>query len=67
MKRVKHVFDLIGGTPMVKINNLNPNPNVEIFAKLEGFNPMGSLKDRIALPMITRAEEEGELTKEDHC
>lgn len=64
MKRVKHVFDLIGGTPMVKINNLNPNPNVEIFAKLEGFNPMGSLKDRIALPMITRAEEEGELTKD---
>jgi cysteine synthase len=49
---------------MVKINNLNPNPNVEIFAKLEGFNPMGSLKDRIALPMITRAEEEGELTKD---
>jgi cysteine synthase len=43
---------------------MNPNPNVEIYAKLEGFNPMGSLKDRIALPMIERAEQEGKLTKD---
>ena len=64
MKRVNHVFELIGGTPLVKINNLNPNPHVEIHAKLECFNPMGSLKDRIALPMIERAEEEGKLNNE---
>jgi len=61
---VKHVFELIGNTPMIRINRMNPNPNVEIYAKLEGFNPMGSLKDRIALPMIQKAEEGGKLTKD---
>ncbi len=64
VKRVEHVFDLIGGTPMVRINALNPNPAVEMYAKVEGFNPMGSLKDRIALPMITRAEAAGTLTRD---
>jgi len=64
VRRVNHVFELIGKTPMVKINKLNPNPNIEIYAKLEWFNPMGSLKDRIALPMIERAEESGKLTKD---
>jgi cysteine synthase B len=48
---------------MVRINRLNPNPHVEMYAKVEGFNPMGSLKDRIALRMIERAEAEGTLTK----
>jgi cysteine synthase len=42
---------------------MSPNPKVKIYAKLEGFNPMGSLKDRIALGMILSAEEEGKLTK----
>lgn len=64
MKRARHVFELIGETPIVRINKMNPNPDVEIYAKLEWFNPMGSLKDRIALPMIDRAEEEGKLTKD---
>jgi cysteine synthase len=64
MKIASHVFELIGKTPMVRINKMNPNPHVEIYAKLEGFNPMGSLKDRIALRMIERAEEEGKLTKD---
>ena len=64
MKRASHVFELIGKTPMVRINKMNPNPHVEIYAKLEGFNPMGSLKDRIALQMIEKAEEEGNLTKD---
>jgi cysteine synthase len=64
VKRVSHIFELIGETPIVRINKMNPNPNVEIYAKLEGFNPMGSLKDRIALRMIERAEEEGKLTKD---
>jgi len=63
MNRVSHIFELIGNTPMVRINKMNPNPNVEIYAKLEGFNPMGSLKDRIALSMIEKAEEEGKLIK----
>lgn len=63
VKRYGHVFELIGNTPMVRINRMSPNPNVEIYAKLEGFNPMGSVKDRIALQMIQRAEEEGTLTR----
>jgi cysteine synthase len=54
----------IGNTPMVKINNMNRNPDVEIYAKLEGFNPTGSIKDRVALKMIEEAEINGELTKD---
>lgn len=64
MKRVGHVFELIGKTPIVRINNMNPNSDVEIYAKLEGFNPMGSLKDRIALRMIEKAEDDRRLTKD---
>jgi cysteine synthase B len=56
------ILDLIGRTPMVEICRLNPNPRVKIFAKLEGFNPTGSIKDRIALKMIEQAEREGALT-----
>ena len=48
----KNILGTIGTTPMVRINRLCPNPNVKIFAKLEGFNPTGSIKDRIALRMI---------------
>lgn len=57
------VIDLIGNTPMVRINKLNPNPNTIIYAKLEGDNPGGSIKDRIALKMIEQAESEGDLIK----
>ncbi|MEA2056027.1 MAG: cysteine synthase family protein [Candidatus Thermoplasmatota archaeon] len=57
------ILDLIGNTPLVKINHLNPNPNTTIFAKLEGNNPGGSIKDRISLKMIEQAEANGELTK----
>jgi cysteine synthase len=64
MKRASDIFELIGQTPMVRINTMNPSPDVEIYAKLEGFNPTGSLKDRIALRMIESAEENGELTKD---
>lgn len=56
-------MELIGNTPIVKINKLNPNPKVNIYAKLEGFNPTGSIKDRIALKMIEHAEKEGKLKK----
>lgn len=47
-----NILETIGNTPMVRINRLNSKPNVEIWAKLEGFNPTGSIKDRIALQMI---------------
>ena len=42
------ILRTIGNTPLVRINKLNPNKNVTIYAKLEGFNPTGSIKDRIA-------------------
>ena len=56
-----NVLKLIGNTPLVKINRLNPNPQVTLYAKLEGNNPGGSIKDRIALRMIEQAELEGKL------
>jgi cysteine synthase B len=56
------ILGLIGGTPMVRIGRLCPNPKVTVLAKLEGFNPTGSIKDRIALKMIEQAEKEGTLT-----
>jgi [CysO sulfur-carrier protein]-thiocarboxylate-dependent cysteine synthase len=56
------VLDLIGDTPLVDVSQLSPNPNVKIFAKLEGQNPGGSVKDRIALSMIEAAEADGRLT-----
>jgi len=59
----KNILGTIGHTPMVKINKLSPNPKVEICAKLEGVNPGGSIKDRIALKMVEQAEKEGVLTK----
>jgi len=61
---VNTMLDLIGDTPMVRINHLNPNPNLEMYVKLEKFNPGGSVKDRIAKYMIEWAEREGVLTKE---
>jgi len=62
-ERCRTILDLIGNTPLVEIRALNPNKNVKILAKLESFNPGGSIKDRTALHMIERAEERGELTK----
>ena len=49
------ILDLIGNTPLAELRKLNPNPNVKIFAKLEGNNPGGSVKDRAALNMIQSA------------
>lgn len=59
--RYESVLELIGNTPMVNVSQLSPNPKVKIFAKLEGQNPAGSIKDRIALSMIAAAENEGRL------
>ncbi len=64
MKVGRNVLELIGNTPMVRISKLNRNPNVEIWAKLEGMNPGGSVKDRIALYMINEAEKQGILDKD---
>ncbi len=58
------VLDCIGRTPLVLIENLNPNGDVRVFAKLEGANPGGSVKDRIALYMIETAQKEGRLSKD---
>jgi cysteine synthase B len=55
------LIELIGNTPLAEIKNLNPNPNVKIFGKLEGNNPGGSVKDRAALNMISSAIERGEI------
>lgn len=56
------VLDMVGNTPLVDVSQLSPNPKVRILAKMEGQNPAGSVKDRIALSMITDAEESGLLT-----
>ena len=56
------ILDTIGHTPTVLLKNFSPNPAVKIYAKLEGQNPGGSVKDRIALQMIEDAEKSGELT-----
>lgn len=58
-----HILDTIGHTPLVRINRLNPKPYIPLYAKIEGFNPTGSIKDRIALKMIEQAEECGALTR----
>ena len=55
------VLDLIGNTPMVDVSVLSPNPRVRIIGKLEGQNPFGSVKDRIAKQMILQAEQDGLL------
>ena len=58
----KSIIDEIGNTPLIEIRKLNPNPNVKILAKLEYFNPGGSIKDRAALFMIEAGEKSGALT-----
>jgi cysteine synthase B len=55
------ILDLVGNTPLVEIQHLNPNPQVKIYAKLEGNNPGGSVKDRPALNMIRSAVERGDI------
>ena len=62
MNIAQNILETIGNTPMVKINQLNPNKSATVYGKVEGFNPTGSIKDRIALSMINQAEIEGKLT-----
>ncbi|WP_132053925.1 cysteine synthase CysM [Pseudocnuella soli] len=58
------ILDTVGNTPQIALQRLNPNPRVRIYAKLEGNNPGGSVKDRPALNMIRSALERGEINKE---
>ena len=61
MKAFERITDTIGGTPLIRIRNLNAEGRANVYAKLEGKNPFGSVKDRIALSMIEAAEREGKL------
>ncbi|MDE0496115.1 MAG: cysteine synthase family protein [Acidimicrobiaceae bacterium] len=58
----RSVDELVGATPTLDVSRLSPNPSVALYAKLEGHNPTGSVKDRVALAMLDRAEAEGGLT-----
>jgi cysteine synthase len=60
---MKNLLQTIGKTPLIKLSTFSKNKNVSIFAKLEGQNPGGSIKDRTALYMIAQAEQRGELKK----
>jgi [CysO sulfur-carrier protein]-thiocarboxylate-dependent cysteine synthase len=59
--RYGSILETIGNTPLVELKSFSPRPGVQIFAKLEGMNPSGSIKDRIALKMIQEAEASGKL------
>ena len=63
MTRYASVLDLIGQTPVVDVSALSPKPHVTILAKLEGRNPAGSVKDRVALSLVDAAEAEGRLVR----
>jgi cysteine synthase B len=65
MALVSSVLDLIGNTPLVDVSALSPNPAARILVKLEGQNPGGSVKDRIALSMVEEAEKHGRLSPGD--
>ena len=60
--RFDDILDAVGNTPLVGMPDMSPNPGVRLWAKLEGYNPTGSTKDRIAKKMIEVAEASGELT-----
>jgi cysteine synthase B len=62
--KYKSILDTIGNTPLVEVPHLSPVPDVRLWVKLEGQNPTGSVKDRIALAMVEAGESSGELTKE---
>lgn len=60
-----NITELIGNTPLIKLNNLPGKNSAQIILKLESFNPGGSIKDRIAFNMIKKAEKSGEITPEN--
>ena len=62
--KFKSILDAIGNTPLVEVPRLSPVEGVRLWVKLEGQNPTGSVKDRVALAMVERAEAAGELTRD---
>jgi len=60
MTKFASILGTVGNTPVVKINRIAP-PNVNLYVKVEAFNPLGSVKDRLALGVIEDAERKGEL------
>jgi len=65
MKIAKNLTDLIGNTPTIRLNTLSGKADATIFAKLEAYNPGGSIKDRISYAMVVAAEEKGTLRQVD--
>jgi [CysO sulfur-carrier protein]-thiocarboxylate-dependent cysteine synthase len=65
MPPFESILDLIGNTPLVEVTSISPNPEARILVKLEGQNPGGSIKDRIALSMVQEAEKDGILNRGD--
>jgi [CysO sulfur-carrier protein]-thiocarboxylate-dependent cysteine synthase len=61
LRRAGSLLELVGNTPLVELRRLAPKPSVRLYAKLEGQNPTGSIKDRVAIAMIEAAEAAGEL------
>ncbi len=61
LKACRSILDTIGETPLVLIRRMNPEPGVSLYVKAEGFNPMGSVKERIALRIVEEAERRGDL------
>ena len=63
MAKFDSILGTVGNTPIVRINNLTPRADVNLFVKIEAFNPLGSVKDRLALGVIEAAEEAGQLKR----
>lgn len=61
-----NAIEMIGNTPLIKLNNLTKENSAEVYVKLEKYNPGGSIKDRAALGMIERAEKEGLLKRRNY-
>ena len=61
MQVTAHMIDLVGGTPLVRLNRVTEGVDAQVLAKVEYFNPGGSVKDRIALAMVEDAERSGAL------
>ncbi len=62
----KKILDAIGNTPLVELTSLSPRKGLRIFAKMEGFNPTGSLKDRIVKYMLEKAEKHLSTTEKNY-
>jgi cysteine synthase len=63
MAKFDSILGTVGNTPIVRINNLTPRTDVNFYVKIEAFNPLGSVKDRLALGVIEAAEEAGQLKR----